>query len=60
MKTYRVYSWCDEHGEMEEFMDSKEIAVAQVEEEREDHGKCQGFYIELYEATEELLGKWRR
>ena len=60
MKTYRIYSWCDEHGEMEEYIDSKTIAEAVVEEEREGHGKCQGFYIELYEATEELLGKWRQ
>ena len=60
MKTYRIYSWCDEHGEMEEFMDNKETAVVLIEEEREDHGKCQGFYIELYEATEELMGKWRQ
>lgn len=60
MKTYRIYSWCDEHGEMEEFIESREIAEEQVEVERECHGKCQGFYIELYEATEELLGKWRQ
>ena len=60
MTEYRIYSWCDEHGELEEFTNDSKTAHKEIEEERRVHGKCQGFYIELYGATETMLGMWNK
>jgi len=49
---YRLYAWCDEHGELELFFDTLSEARDRAKTEIMRHEDDSFFYVDIFEQTE--------